>query len=89
MELYQLNGLTPQQLHSLIMKSPIGFSAEGGSIQYLGKQIQLHDGNTTLSEQIVSPAGGRQLFERLVTLQPDLETQLPPRIWWGNFFTRH
>ena len=77
MKSYQLNGLTSQQLHALIMKSPIGFSAEGGSIQYLGKQIQLDDGNTTLSEQIISPAGGKQLFERLVTLQPDLETQLP------------
>ena len=77
MKFHQLNGLTPEQLHALIMKSPIGFSAEGGFIQYLGKQIQLHEGSTTLPEQIVSPVGGKQLFERLVTLQPELETQLP------------
>ena len=77
MDLDQLNGLTPQQLHALILKSPIGFSAEDGSIQYLGKQIQLHNGTTMLSEQIAPPAGSKQLFERLVTLQPDLATQLP------------
>ena len=71
MDLYQLNGLTPLQLHTLITKSPIGFSAEGRSIQYLGQHIQLHDGTITLSEQIVNPAGTKQLFERLVTLQPD------------------
>ena len=77
MDLYQLNGLTPLQLHTLITKSPIGFSAEDRSIQYLGQHIQLHDGTITLSEQIVNPAGTKQLFERLVTLQPDLEALLP------------
>ena len=77
MDFHQLNGLTPKQLHVLIMNSPIGFSAEDGSIQYLGKQIQLHNGCTMLSEQISSHADSEQLFERLVTLQPDLERQLP------------
>ena len=35
MNFYQLNGLTPEQLHALIMESPAGFSAEASSIQYL------------------------------------------------------
>ncbi|WP_257294103.1 hypothetical protein [Endozoicomonas sp. YOMI1] len=77
MDLYQLNGLTIQQLLTLIMESSIGFSAEDGSIQYLGWQIQLHDGITALSEQTFNTAGSKQLFERLVTIQPDLKTQLP------------
>ena len=77
MDLYLLNGLTPQQLHALIMKSPIGFSAENGSIQYLGQQIQLCDGHTIISGEAFSTDGSKQLFQRLVTLQPDLQTQLP------------
>ncbi|WP_257264174.1 hypothetical protein, partial [Endozoicomonas sp. ONNA2] len=73
----QLQGLTPQQLYALIRESAVGFSAEGGSIQYLGRQIQLHDGITALSEQKVITAESKQLFARLVNLQPDLETELP------------
>ena len=76
MDLHFLNGLTPQQLHALIINSPIGFSAENGSIQYLGQQIQLCDGSTTVSGEAFSTDGSKQLFQRLVTLQPDLETQL-------------
>ncbi|WP_257294102.1 hypothetical protein [Endozoicomonas sp. YOMI1] len=77
MDFYQVNGLTLQELHALIMESSIGFSAEDDSIQYLGRQIQLHDGVTELSEQTCNNAGSKQLFERLVNLQPDIKTQLP------------
>ncbi|WP_257282389.1 hypothetical protein [Endozoicomonas sp. ISHI1] len=74
---YQLNGLTLQQLHALIMKSSIGFSAQDGSVQFLGKQVELHDGITVLSEQTSNTDGSKQLYERLVNLRPDLEKQLP------------
>uniref|UniRef100_UPI0021498F64 hypothetical protein n=1 Tax=Endozoicomonas sp. ONNA2 TaxID=2828741 RepID=UPI0021498F64 len=77
MNLSQLNGVTPEQLHKFIMKFPIGFSAEARSIQYLGRQIQLHDGITVLSEQTVNTVGSQQLFERMIRLQPELERQLP------------
>ena len=77
MDFYPLNGLTPQQLHALIINSPIGFSAENGSIQYLGQQIQLCDGSTMVSGEAFSTDKSKELFQRLVTLQPDLETQLP------------
>ncbi|WP_422413662.1 MULTISPECIES: hypothetical protein [unclassified Endozoicomonas] len=77
MNFYRLNGLTLQQLHALIMESSIGFSAEGDSVQYLGWQVQLHDGITLLSEQTLNTDGSKQLFERLVNLHPDLVNQLP------------
>ena len=76
MNLYQLNGLTPQQLHLLIMESPVGFSAEGGSIQYLAGDTTAR-WITTLSEQSFITVESKQLFERLVNLQPNFEKQLP------------
>ena len=77
MNIYQLNGLTPEQLHALIMESPAGFSAQANSIQYLGKQIQLHNGSIRLSDQTFITATSLQLFKRLINLQPDLEAKLP------------
>ncbi|WP_257267009.1 hypothetical protein [Endozoicomonas sp. ONNA2] len=73
---YQLNGQTPEILHEIIMTSSIGFSAEDGAIQYLGRQIELHGGTTELSEQTFNTAGSKQLLERLVDLQPDIKTKL-------------
>ena len=73
---YQLNGQTPEILHEIIMTSSIGFSAEDGAIQYLGRQIELHGGITELSEQTFNTAGSKQLLERLVDLQPDIKTKL-------------
>lgn len=77
MNIYQLNGLTPEQLHALIMESPAGFSADAHSIQYLGKQIHLHNGSTRLSHQTILTSTSFQLLKRLIKLQPDLEAKLP------------
>ncbi|WP_257263940.1 hypothetical protein, partial [Endozoicomonas sp. ONNA2] len=77
MDLHLLNGLTPEQLRALITESPVGFSAEDGSIQYLGRQIQLLDGMITLSGQTFNTTASKQLFERMVSLQPDFQQQLP------------
>ena len=49
-----LNGLTPVQLLEKIQQSSIGFSVEGQCIQYLGKEIQLKDGKTIVSDLVVS-----------------------------------
>ena len=73
---YQLNNLTPEQLHLRIMESPAGFSAEDDSIQYLGRQIQLIDGITALSGQTLNTAGSKQLLERLVDRDSDIQTKL-------------
>ena len=73
MNLYKLNGRTPWQ-HKLNTQSSIGLSAEDDSIQYLGRQIELHD---VVSEQTCNNANRKQLFKRLVSPQPDLEKQRP------------
>ena len=68
-------------------------SAEDDSIQYIGRQIELHDGVTMVSEQTCNNADRKQPFKRLVSPQPDLEKQSgsklklyrrPPAIWWQN-----
>ncbi|WP_257262987.1 hypothetical protein [Endozoicomonas sp. ONNA2] len=71
-----LNGLTLQRLSSLITQSPDGFSAENGAIQYLGRQIHLHDGITVLTEHTGNTPESKQLLERLISLQPDIATQI-------------
>ena len=76
MNLCQVTGLTPEQLHRMITKSPVGFSAEDGSIQYLGRHIQLHDGVTALSGQTFVTVASKQLYERLVSIQTNFATQI-------------
>ncbi|WP_257255352.1 MULTISPECIES: hypothetical protein [unclassified Endozoicomonas] len=73
MDFYQLNGLT-QQLHTLDMEPPTGFSADD-SVQYLGWQVKRQADITAPSEKTYNTAGSKQLFERQVNLQPDPETQ--------------
>ena len=77
MNLHKLNGWTPWQHNKLNMQSSIGISAEDDSIQYIGRQIELHDGVTMVSEQTCNNADRKQPFKRLVSPQPDLEKQLP------------
>ena len=73
---HKLNGSTPCQQHKLNMHSSIGLPAEDDSIEHLGRQIELHDGVTMVSEQTGNNADRKPLYKRLASLQPDLE-QLP------------
>ena len=73
----QLDGLTLQNLYETIINSPAGFSVEDGSVQYLGRQIQLQDGITVLSENISGTTDSKNLFDRIVNLHPDFEDFLP------------
>ena len=77
MNLSHLIGLTSQDLYETIKKSPIGFSVENSSIQYLGRQIQLQNGLTVLPENSSGTTNGKKLFDRMVNLQPSFETLLP------------
>ncbi|WP_163371462.1 hypothetical protein [Endozoicomonas acroporae] len=77
MDFHKIDGLTLQELYDTVMQSPIGFSAEDDSIQYLGRQIRLHNGITELTGQTCNNADGKELFKRLVNLQPDIKRQLP------------
>ena len=77
MNFSHLIGLTSQDLYETIKKSPIGFSVENSSIQYLGRQIQLQDGLTVLPENSSGTTGGKNLFDRIVNLQPGFEILLP------------
>ena len=77
MNFSHLIGLTSQDLYETIKKSPIGFSVENSSIQYLGRQIQLQNGVTVLSENSSGTTDGKNLFDRMVNLQPGFEILLP------------
>ena len=77
MNFSHLIGLTSQDLYETIKKSPIGFSVENSSIQYLGRQIQLQNGLTVLSENSSGTTDGKKLFDRMVNLQPGFEILLP------------
>ena len=77
MNFSQLDGLTLENLYKTIKKSPAGFSVEDGSVQYLGRQIQLQDGLTTLSENSSGTIDSKNLFDRIVTLHPDFKELLP------------
>ena len=77
MNFSQLIGLTSQNLYEKIIKSPTGFSVEDDSIQYLGRQIQLQDGLTVLSEDSFDTTGGKNLLDRIVNLHPDFAALLP------------
>ncbi|MGI2028675.1 hypothetical protein [Endozoicomonas acroporae] len=77
MDFHKIDGLTLQELYDTVMQSPIGFSVEDDSIQYLGRQIRLHNGITELTGQTCNNADGKELFKRLVNLQPDIKRQLP------------
>ncbi len=73
MNLSHLIGLTSQDLYETIKKSPIGFSVENSSIQYLGRQIQLQNGLTVLPENSSGTTNGKKLFDRMVNLQQVLK----------------
>ena len=77
MNFSHLIGLTYQDLYETIKKSPIGFSVENSSIQYLGRQIQLQNGLTVLPENSPGTTDGKNLFDRIVNLQPGFEILLP------------
>ena len=77
MNFSQLDGLTLENLYETIINSPAGFSVEDGSVQYLGRQIQLQDGLTTLSENSSGTIDSKNLFDRIVTLHPDFKELLP------------
>ena len=77
MNLSQLDGLTLQNLYETIINSPTGFSVEDGSIQYLGRQIQLQDELTVLSENSTGTTDSKKLFDRMVNLQPGFAALLP------------
>ena len=67
-----LNGLTPEQLYERIRESPIGFSVEGGGIQFLGRAIHLKDGEAVLPEQSQSPTESKSMLDRLTATPENL-----------------
>ena len=77
MNVSQLIGLTTQDLCETIIKSPTGFSVEDGSLQYLGRQIQLKDNLTVLCENSFGNSNSKNLLDRMVSIQPDFKTLLP------------
>ena len=77
MNFSQLNGLTLENLYEIIINSPAGFSVEDGSIQYLGRQVQLLDGLTVTSENSSGKTDSKNLFDRIVNLHPDFAKSLP------------
>ena len=77
MNFSQLDGLSLENLYETIINSPAGFSVEDGSVQYLGRQIQLQDGLTTLSENSSGSIDSKNLFDRIITLHPDFKELLP------------
>ena len=74
MNFSQLIGLTSQDLYETIIESPTGFSVEDGSLQYLGRQIQLQDDLTVFCE---NTSDSKHLLERMITIKPDFKTVLP------------
>ena len=77
MNFSQLDGLTLENLYETIINSPAGFSVEDGSVQYIGRQIQLQDGLTVLSESSSDTTASKNLFDRIVNLHPDFKELLP------------
>ena len=74
MNFSQLIGLTSQDLYETIIESPTGFSVEDGSLQYLGRQIQLQDNLTVFCE---NTSDSKHLLERMITIKPNFTTVLP------------
>ncbi len=76
MEPAELNGITPEELNNIIKRSSSGFSVEDGCVQYLGREIQLKEGRTIVSDQNNHQVESKNLFERLLTLQPEIIEEL-------------
>ncbi len=74
---FTIDGRTPSQLHEVIEQCPHGFSVEGDSVCYLGRELLLHDGKAILAEKSLGRRKAGDMLDRLVLLRPDLRSHLP------------
>ena len=74
MELTTITGLSPEELSDIIIQSPTGFSTENNGIQYLGREVHLKGGKTTIQQSDQHTSGDKALRDRLVALAPQLDT---------------
>ena len=68
--------IEPQALGRKIISNPQGFSREGGSIQYMGREIKQVDSKLVLDPEGSKPVDTK-LYERLISVHPELEKILP------------
>ena len=76
-----IDGFTPRQVHEAIERSALGFSIEGNSVLYLGRELLLRDGKAVLAKQNLGQHEAGNMFDRLVALCPDLRKYLPDSTW--------